>query len=214
MRKRRSIGKDPLDWVGEPGSPLPAAAADGGEPENGAEPAGPAGENGGSAVMPLPAGPTAYQLERQLLLVDGLLREGSSRPRINRVLLAALALCLLLASGLFLYREARRQWGARVVSLETALDRLDRDRGKEERIYQEILSEKDVLLREKQATIARMAALGESTLEELRLARAESRRLKTDNQRLLERLLSSRDPTPAGPDPAPADSPLAQPEEE
>jgi hypothetical protein len=211
MSKRKSIGNDPLDWIGEQQGGSAAGAAPNGAALAAAE-AGSAGESltdlqSGSAS---PAAPGGFQLERQLLLVDGLLREGKARPRVNRALWGALLVLASLTGGIVLFRETRHQWNARVLSLETTIDRIEKERGRNERILEQVINQKDELIREKQGTIQKIEAVNQTAMEELRLARAARERLSVENQGLLERtqkdreagLLGPREGSPPGPLPS------------
>ncbi len=187
MRKRKSIGNDPLDWMGEPGT-LPKGE---GRSENTIrqedEESATGSGNGstpdsGSGILPLAPPPTTYALERQLLLVDGFLREGGSRPRLNQVLWILLFLLTLLGVGILFFQEIRRQWSERILSLQGTIERIEKEKGRNESILEQVISEKDNLIREKEGTLSRIESLHETVLEELRVARAETRRLREENQ--------------------------------
>ncbi len=211
MAKRRSIGSDPLDWIGEPAAMAapdasPGASIDGeAASAAGSDPAFAPSTSLAPAVPAFPGtlGPvdgsaTSYTLERQLLLVDGMLRDGVPRPRLNQTLWVLLFLLTFLGTAILLFQEARRQWGARVVTLEGTIDRMEKEKGQSVRVLEQVIVEKDGLIREKQGTISRIESLHQTLTEELHLARAESRELKVQNQELIDRVLKPhRDPTPA-----------------
>ena len=219
MTRRKSIGRDPLDWIGEPSSPPVNGGASGGERDRSTfDSDGPARDQSAASVsadgagaatpagtlLSLAAPAAEFQLERQLLLVDGMLRDTTSRPRINHLLWTLLLLATFLGAAVVLFHETRRQWTARIVSLERAIDRLHTEKGRNERVLEHVISEKDTLIREKQGAIDTIGALHESTVEELRFAWAENRRLLSEAQSLLERALLSgaASSTPAAPAPA------------
>jgi len=208
MGRRKSIGRDPLDWVGETAAPGEGRA--GGENGGGTSPkddahppaSGSPQVPAESRLISLSAPTTAFQLERQLLLVDGILRERNGRPRLNRVLGALLVLVAFLGGGILFFQETRRHWDARIVTLEGAIERVENEKGRNERMLAQLIAEKDGLIQEKQRTISKMEVIHQSTMEELRLTLHESRQLLSENQTLLQRMVEARDPHQEGIDPA------------
>jgi hypothetical protein len=197
MVKRKSIGSDPLDWIGEPEArPASEASGEGGRPADTAsdltagEPTDIASPAGASAddLVPL-EGAASYTLERQLLLVDGMLREGVPRPRLNQTLWILLFLLTLLGTGIILFQEARRQWNGRVLVLEGTVSKVEEEKGKSLRVLEQVISEKDGVIREKQGVIAKIESIQQGLAEELRLSREESHELKVQNRELVDRIL-------------------------
>jgi hypothetical protein len=139
-------------------------------------------------LLPL-EGTASYTLERQLLLVDGMLREGVPRPRINQTLWILLFLLTLLGTGIILFQEARRQWNGRVLVLEGTVSKIEEEKGKSLRVLEQVISEKDGLIREKQGVISKIETIQQGLAEELRLAREESHELKVQNRELVDRIL-------------------------
>ncbi len=74
------MGSDPLDWIGEP-APRKRDGGESGPPGQDLEKD--SGQPPERAMLPIPS-PAAFAMERQLLLVDGVVREGFRRPRLNR----------------------------------------------------------------------------------------------------------------------------------
>lgn len=213
MRKRKSIGSDPLDWIAESGTTSKSEAGQKttspqedretvmpSEAENGSSP------DSGAGILPLASNPT-IALERQLLLVDGILREGGApRPRLNQVLLLVLFLLTVLGMGILFFQEVRRQWTKQIVSLEGTVERIEKEKGRNERMLEHLILEKDGLIRDKEGTLMRIESLHQTVVEELRLARSENRRLREENQTLKENPSSRKSPvkplksTAVGPD--------------
>ncbi len=207
MSKRKSIGADPLDWIGEP-NPVPRDSGGAAQEKSGASRiAAPDPRNlplqqreqfeletaenlAGGAMVSVNAAPSAYQLERQLLLVDEILRPKGSRPSLNQVLWSLLFLTTFLGLGILFFQESRRQWNARFVSLEGTIERIEKERGRNERLFEQVLGEKDILIREKQGTIGKMETLHQTTADELQTTRKEARRLHEENKGLWHQFLN------------------------
>jgi hypothetical protein len=213
MGKRKSIGNDPLDWIGESVRPTGRPAAPGAgspapEPAANALPAAsgqlPSSLSPGSAVprgtlAPAPlGGPETGDIERQLLLVDGMCRDMKARPRVNRTLWAALLVIAVVGLGALLFTEVRRQWTARLRDLEGEVARIERDRGRNERVLESVIVEKEALIREKQGTIGKIEDLHRTLEDELRIARAAARRLEDENHVLIEKALARPENHPEG----------------
>jgi len=211
--KRKSIGNDPLDWIGErsgqgrPSGGAPAAAPAPAAADAGREWPGPAqepkaGAGADTSMIPLAAPSTAMALERQLLLVDSLIEDGRRRPRVNQILAILLVLVTVLGMSALFFREARRHWDEQVQTMEGTIERIEKEKGRNERILEQVIGEKDLLIREKQGTISKIEAIHQSLAEELRIARTESSRLKEENRSLMVRFLDAPRRDAAGRDPA------------
>ncbi len=207
MSKRKSIGADPLDWIGEPNAVPRDSGGASGEKPAASHSAAPdvrslpsqpreqlelesAESFPPGAMVSVDTAPSAFQLERQLLLVDEILRPKGSRPSLNQVLWSVLFLMTFLGLGILFFQENRRQWNARFVSLEGTIERIEKEKGRNERLFEQVLGEKDNLIREKQGTIGKMETLHQTTAEELRNARREARRLQEENKGLLQQFLN------------------------
>jgi len=130
------------------------------------------------------------QIERQLLLVEeAAAGERPARPLLNQRLWTLLLLLISLGVATVLFQETRRQWRERIVALDRALDRIEKEKDRSEKVLGQVISEKDGLLREKQGALAKAEALREEAVEELQQSRAEGLRLQLENQDLLERIL-------------------------
>jgi hypothetical protein len=205
MGRRRSMGSDPLDWVGETGGAHPRHE----NPQendrtgwNGTETARQENPAEGGTMLPAVPSSTPYGMERQYLLVDGLLRDGGSRPKLNQVLWMVLFLLTFLGLGILFFQETRRQWRERIAGMEGTIERIEKEKGRNERILEQVISDKDVLIREKQGTLAKIESLHEGLRDELRTARSEVLRLKTQNDTLVKRFLDPPSRAAAGPLPA------------
>ena len=243
MAKRKSIGCDPLDWIGEAGAETrqdQATAGGAGTPpapdgEAAVEPTAGSGQGGqpggGSAAMlSLPDHSPQIQieqlqLERQLLLIEGAVSARPVRPLLNQRHWTLLLLLISLGVAAVLFQETRRQWRERIVILDRALERVEKEKDRSERVLAQVISEKDSLIRETQGALAKAEILHDEALEELRHSRAESRRLQVENQGLLERMLKESDArrgstSPLRPDPEeprsalPSGKPASQPQSE
>ncbi len=119
--------------------------------------------------------------------------ERPARPLLNQRLWTVLLLLVSLGVATLLFQETRRQWSERIVILDRALERIEKDKQRNEQVLAQVISEKEGLIREKQGALTRAEALREEALEELRYTRAEGRRLQLENQELLERILREGD---------------------
>lgn len=206
MAKRKTIGHDPLDWIGEAASRSSSAPGIestrrvGGGAANAGNGNDPFDANAGASQLSLASASTgsssALSLDRQLLLVDDLTRHASRRPRTNHVLWTLLLLLSALGIGIVFFRETRKHWEERLVSLRGELQRVEGDRGRNEAILAQVIDQKEKVIREKQSTIATMESLHDSIAGELRLARDESRKLKSQNESLFEKLIATPVPVP------------------
>jgi len=213
MGKRRSIGSDPLDWVGKP-SEAPRTQAPAGGMES-------VGIDGGGPDSGIPSGgdfqggemlPSTIQgggsMERQLLLVDSVLKSGAPRARLNQVLWTVLIFLTVVGMGLLFFQETRRQWNERLSSMEGTIDRIEKEKGRNERLLQQVIVEKDELIREKQGTISKIESIQQGLAEELRRAREEAVHLKDENHSIINRFLDlprkeSAPEPPGGPETSP-----------
>jgi hypothetical protein len=215
MGKRKSMGNDPLDWIGEQGGMKNVAAGSPGETPTSPSPRP---TNGGSSDQEglLPA-PTALSLERQLLLVDGLTRDHLPKPRVNQVLWTLLLLLTMLGMGVLFFQEARKQWKERVATMEGTIERIEKEKGRNERLLEDLIVQKESVIREKQATITKIDSLHQGLSDELRTARQEAQRLQEENRNLVSRFLNppprreAAEASPAEPPAAPAEKPPAEP---
>jgi len=178
-------------------------------PGQGLEP-GSSGGSSGQGWLPLggPANPLA--LERQLLLVEEIQKESPGPPRLNKLIRSLLLILSFLGMGFLLFQETRRQWRERIAGLEDAIGRIEREKGRNERILEQVITQKDQLIRDKREDLARIETIHRGTVDELQLARTEGRRLQFENQDLIERLLREAGLPPLE-SPAPEDAPREAP---
>jgi hypothetical protein len=207
VAKRKSIGCDPLDWIGEAGAesrkdpaagggsvPPSASGADGSTVPDQGQPGGIPQTMLSLADPSPPLHLEQLQIERQLLLVEEAAAcERPARPLLNQRLWTVLLLLISLGVATLLFQETRRQWSERIVILDRALERIEKEKQRNEQVLAQVISEKEGLIREKQGALTRAEALREEVLEELRYTRAEGRRLQLENQDLLERILREGD---------------------
>lgn len=228
MAKRKSIGQDPLDWIGDPGSlTKPKGGVSGEESGIYRKKSSIGGREGRDAngessrleppdMLSLENSSNALHLERQLLMADSYIREESKRPRLNQLLWVLLLFLTFTGAAIILFQEARFQWRERVANLEGAIQRVENQKGHNERLLEQVIHEKDEVIRQKQNTIRSLESIHESTTEELSIARTETHKLQSANHTLLERFIQERTaPRPSG-DSAPAnpsDSPSSVPTE-
>ena len=150
-------------------------------------------------------------MERQLLLVDSVLKSGAPRARLNQVLWTVLIFLTVVGMGLLFFQETRRQWNERLSSMEGTIDRIEKEKSRNERMLQQVIVEKDELIREKQGTISKIESIQQGLAEELRRAREEAVRLKDENHSILNRFLDLPRKEPAPEPPRGPETPPVQP---
>ena len=140
MVDKRSLGNDPLDWIGAGTKPLPETGSETkqlpradsqrpssrlrGEPRITVEPT--------ELELPPIPGADASTLERELLLMQVQeLKTGPDRRkrrRSNRILLTLILIFAACGAGAILFRETRSNWSKQVVNLQSTIDQLEKDR--------------------------------------------------------------------------------------
>ena len=216
MGKRRSMGSDPLDWVGKPSEAPRTQAPAGGMESVGIDGGGPEpGISSGGDFRDGEMLPSTTQgggsMERQLLLVDSVLKSGAPRARLNQVLWTVLIFLTVVGMGLLFFQETRRQWNERLSSMEGTIDRIEKEKGRNEQLLQQVIVEKDELIREKQGTISKIESIQQGLAEELHRAREEAVRLKDENHSILNQFLDLPRKEPAPEPPRGPETPPVQP---
>jgi hypothetical protein len=69
------------------------------------------------------------------------------------------------------------------------VSKIEEEKAKSLRVLEQVITEKDGLIREKQGVISKIESIQQGLADELRLAREESHELKVQNRELVDRIL-------------------------